>query len=91
MEGGASAFDFASALVRGLPRIGRLVARSRDPVAGRAHSDLPDSVRRFPDAESLAAAMSRPGFAGVRFHRLSLGIACIHRGERPGGPPRGGA
>ncbi len=74
-----------------LPRIGRLVARSRDPVAGRAYSYLPDSVRRFPDAESLAAAMSRAGFARVQFHRLTLGIACIHRGERPGGPPRGGA
>jgi demethylmenaquinone methyltransferase / 2-methoxy-6-polyprenyl-1,4-benzoquinol methylase len=69
---------------RVLPRLGRLVARSRDPVAGRAYSYLPDSVRQFPDADGLAAAMTRAGFVKVTYRRLTMGIACIHLGEKRG-------
>lgn len=67
---------------RVLPRLGRLVSRSPDPVAGRAYSYLPDSVRQFPDADGLAAAMTRAGFVKVGYRRLTMGIACIHSGEK---------
>jgi demethylmenaquinone methyltransferase/2-methoxy-6-polyprenyl-1,4-benzoquinol methylase len=61
-----------------LPRIGALV--SGDPVA---YSYLPASVERFPTPEAFATLMERAGFASVRWRRLSGGIACLHRGERP--------
>ncbi|HKO42571.1 MAG TPA: bifunctional demethylmenaquinone methyltransferase/2-methoxy-6-polyprenyl-1,4-benzoquinol methylase UbiE [Pyrinomonadaceae bacterium] len=63
---------------RVLPFLGGLVSGSRS-----AYEYLPDSVRRFPDQEQLAALMSDAGFAEVSFENLTGGIAALHFGTRP--------
>ena len=60
-----------------LPRIGALLSGSRS-----AYTYLPQSVSNFPDQKRLAAMMREVGFANVRYHNLSLGIAALHLGER---------
>jgi ubiquinone/menaquinone biosynthesis C-methylase UbiE len=41
---------------------------------------LPESVRRFPGAEELAAVAARAGFDGVRFRLLAGSIVALHTG-----------
>jgi demethylmenaquinone methyltransferase/2-methoxy-6-polyprenyl-1,4-benzoquinol methylase len=59
-----------------LPLVGG--ALSGDP---GAYTYLPESVRKFPDAEGLAAMMGEAGFADVRFERMSAGIVALHIGQ----------
>lgn len=69
-----------------LPAVGGLVSGSR-----AAYEYLPDSVRKFPDQERLAALMRETGFEGVEFENLTGGIAALHTGRRPrqaSPPPR---
>ncbi len=47
---------------------------------GSAYSYLPASVRRFPDAEALAALLALAGFAEVRFRLLGGTIVALHTG-----------
>jgi len=47
-----------------------------------AYSYLPDSVKRFPSPEGLAAAIDRAGLGSVRYTILAGGIIAIHSGER---------
>jgi demethylmenaquinone methyltransferase/2-methoxy-6-polyprenyl-1,4-benzoquinol methylase len=61
-----------------LPRIGRLVSGDSS-----AYSYLPASVQAFPGPLAFAALMEANGFVSVRFERLTFGIACLHRGEKP--------
>jgi demethylmenaquinone methyltransferase/2-methoxy-6-polyprenyl-1,4-benzoquinol methylase len=61
-----------------LPRIGRLVSGDCS-----AYSYLPASVQAFPGPLAFAALMEANGFVSVRFERLTFGIACLHRGEKP--------
>lgn len=63
--------------LRVLPWIGRLVSSH-----GSAYSYLPESVLRFPEPPELAARMGRAGFGGVKWKRLTGGIAAIHWGEK---------
>jgi demethylmenaquinone methyltransferase/2-methoxy-6-polyprenyl-1,4-benzoquinol methylase len=56
-----------------LPRIGALLSGRRD-----AYTYLPESVRKFPDAEALAADFRSAGFADVTFDRLTFGIVALH-------------
>lgn len=58
-----------------LPVIGRALSGSPD-----AYTYLPDSVRKFPNAESLAAEMEAAGYTSVRFERLTFGIVALHTG-----------
>jgi demethylmenaquinone methyltransferase/2-methoxy-6-polyprenyl-1,4-benzoquinol methylase len=60
-----------------LPRVGGLLSD------GSAYTYLPASVARFPSPAAFAERMQEAGFSGVRWRLLSLGIACLHRGERP--------
>jgi demethylmenaquinone methyltransferase/2-methoxy-6-polyprenyl-1,4-benzoquinol methylase len=60
-----------------LPVIGGAISGSRD-----AYAYLPDSVRKFPAAEQLAAEMRQVGFADVSFERMTGGIVCLHLGTR---------
>jgi demethylmenaquinone methyltransferase/2-methoxy-6-polyprenyl-1,4-benzoquinol methylase len=48
-----------------------------------AYSYLPESVKRFPPPEGLAAAMDRAGFGRIRYVVLAGGIIAIHSGARP--------
>ena len=59
---------------RVVPLIGRVAG---DP---EAYSYLPNSVRRFPDARGLAAAMSAVGLVDVRWLLTAGGIIAIHAG-----------
>jgi demethylmenaquinone methyltransferase / 2-methoxy-6-polyprenyl-1,4-benzoquinol methylase len=58
-----------------VPMLGRVAG---DP---DAYSYLPSSVRRFPNARGLAAAMTAVGLVRVRWVVTAGGIIAIHRGE----------
>jgi demethylmenaquinone methyltransferase/2-methoxy-6-polyprenyl-1,4-benzoquinol methylase len=47
---------------------------------GAAYSYLPASVRRFPDAESLARLLRDCGFGEVRYRLLAGSIVALHTG-----------
>jgi demethylmenaquinone methyltransferase/2-methoxy-6-polyprenyl-1,4-benzoquinol methylase len=49
---------------------------------GKAYTYLPASVRRFPEAEELAALLERQGFEQVRFRLLGGSIVALHTGVR---------
>jgi len=60
-----------------LPALGRMVAGD-----GEAYRYLAESIRRFPDQETLACHMTEAGFARVTWRNLSGGIAALHSGWR---------
>ena len=60
-----------------LTRIGNAVSGS-----GHAYSYLHDSVREFPDQESLSNLMRRVGFSNVAYYNLSGGVAALHIAEK---------
>jgi demethylmenaquinone methyltransferase/2-methoxy-6-polyprenyl-1,4-benzoquinol methylase len=59
-----------------LPRLGGAISGASD-----AYNYLPESVRKFPAADRLAAEMRDAGFARVEFERLTFGIVALHLGE----------
>jgi demethylmenaquinone methyltransferase / 2-methoxy-6-polyprenyl-1,4-benzoquinol methylase len=73
----ARAYGFYSRAI--LPAIGGMISGSRE-----AYAYLPESVRKFPDAEGLAKQMRDTGFDDVRFERMTAGIVALHRGEASG-------
>jgi demethylmenaquinone methyltransferase/2-methoxy-6-polyprenyl-1,4-benzoquinol methylase len=60
-----------------LPAIGGIVSGSKE-----AYTYLPESVRKFPDADGLADQMRDTGFVNVRFERMTAGIVALHLGDR---------
>ncbi|HLG16008.1 MAG TPA: bifunctional demethylmenaquinone methyltransferase/2-methoxy-6-polyprenyl-1,4-benzoquinol methylase UbiE [Blastocatellia bacterium] len=76
-----SVFQFY--FTRLLPLIGNAVSGS-----SYAYRYLPESVKTFPNQESLAALMRRVGFSNVRYYNLFFGAAALHTGERPDTPPQ---
>jgi demethylmenaquinone methyltransferase/2-methoxy-6-polyprenyl-1,4-benzoquinol methylase len=60
-----------------LPRLGRMVAGDAD-----SYRYLAESIRTFPDQETLAGMMRDAGLARVKVRNLSGGIAAIHSGWR---------
>ncbi len=68
-------YDAWSFLV--IPRLGAAVAG--EPAA---YEYLVESIRRFPDQKSLAAAMRDAGFDAVGWRDYSFGIACLHHGVK---------
>ncbi|WP_321473365.1 bifunctional demethylmenaquinone methyltransferase/2-methoxy-6-polyprenyl-1,4-benzoquinol methylase UbiE [uncultured Paludibaculum sp.] len=58
-----------------LPAIGGLVSGSKD-----AYTYLPESVRKFPGAEVLAAEMEGAGYTRVKFERMTFGVVALHTG-----------
>ena len=70
----ASVYNWYSRKV--IPWIGGLLTGNRD-----AYCYLPESVRKFPGAEDLAAMMKRAGFADVSFERMTGGIVALHTGR----------
>jgi demethylmenaquinone methyltransferase / 2-methoxy-6-polyprenyl-1,4-benzoquinol methylase len=63
---------------RMLPAIGTLISGVSGP-----YRYLPDSVRHFPDQESLARCLREAGFTKVRYRNFFGGAAALHLGERP--------
>ncbi|MBL4614774.1 MAG: bifunctional demethylmenaquinone methyltransferase/2-methoxy-6-polyprenyl-1,4-benzoquinol methylase UbiE [Magnetovibrio sp.] len=60
-----------------IPRLGAAIAGRRE-----AYRYLVDSIREFPDQETLKAQMQRAGFESVNYQNLSFGIAAIHQGSK---------
>lgn len=71
----ARVYGFYSRAV--LPAVGGMISGSRE-----AYTYLPESVRKFPDAEGLAEQMREAGFDDVRFERMTAGIVALHLGQR---------
>ena len=68
-------YDFYSFKL--LPKIGGLVAKDED-----SYRYLAESIRRFPDQETLAEMMRSAGFDDCRYNNLSGGIVALHKGFR---------
>jgi demethylmenaquinone methyltransferase / 2-methoxy-6-polyprenyl-1,4-benzoquinol methylase len=62
---------------RVLPWVGGVVSGSRE-----AYTYLPESIRKFPGAEDLAARMRGAGFARVEFERMTAGVVALHLGTK---------
>ncbi len=60
-----------------LPRLGERIAGDAE-----SYRYLAESIRRFPDQESLAGMLRETGFERVSWKNLSGGICAIHRGAR---------
>ena len=60
-----------------IPRIGSVIARDRD-----SYQYLVESIRRFPDQETLGELMVAEGFSLVKWRDLSLGVVALHSGWR---------
>lgn len=60
-----------------IPRLGAMVAGRRE-----AYRYLVDSIRAFPDQETLKTQMQDVGFENVIYENLSFGIAAIHSGNK---------
>lgn len=60
-----------------LPRLGQMVAGDRE-----AYQYLVESIRQFPDQQSLVGRIESAGFGQVRYRNLTGGIAAIHSGWR---------
>lgn len=67
----AALYGFFSTRV--LPWVGGMISGSRE-----AYSYLPDSIRKFPGAEDLAAQIRSAGFASVEFERMTFGAVALH-------------
>ncbi len=70
----AALYNFYSRRI--LPIIGGALSGSRE-----AYTYLPESVRKFPSAEELAAQMRQAGFRQASFERLTGGIVALHIGQ----------
>jgi demethylmenaquinone methyltransferase/2-methoxy-6-polyprenyl-1,4-benzoquinol methylase len=62
---------------RVLPALGQAVAGDAE-----SYRYLAESIRRFPDQETLAAEMREEGFDNVTWRNLSAGIVALHSGWR---------
>ncbi len=62
---------------RVLPRIGGWVSGD-----ARAYTYLPESIRTFPDQESLASELAVAGFSEVAWTDLTGGIVALHVGKK---------
>jgi demethylmenaquinone methyltransferase/2-methoxy-6-polyprenyl-1,4-benzoquinol methylase len=60
-----------------IPALGEFVAGDRD-----SYRYLVESIRMFPDRETLREMMEQAGFARVECFSLSGGIVAVHRGRR---------
>lgn len=60
-----------------LPWLGKVVARDE-----ASYRYLAESIRKFPQQETLLEMMREAGLEGCRYHNLTGGIVALHRGYR---------
>jgi len=60
-----------------LPALGKVVANDE-----ASYRYLAESIRKFPDQETLLSMMRDAGFEHVRYHNLTGGIVAVHRGYK---------
>ncbi|MBK1636745.1 bifunctional demethylmenaquinone methyltransferase/2-methoxy-6-polyprenyl-1,4-benzoquinol methylase UbiE [Rhodovulum adriaticum] len=58
-----------------IPVMGQIVANDRD-----SYQYLVESIRKFPDQDTLAQMFRDAGFGQVKYRNLSMGIAALHSG-----------
>ncbi|MEM8571892.1 MAG: bifunctional demethylmenaquinone methyltransferase/2-methoxy-6-polyprenyl-1,4-benzoquinol methylase UbiE [Pseudomonadota bacterium] len=58
-----------------IPRLGQTLANDRE-----SYQYLVESIRRFPDQETLVGMIRAAGFEQVAYRNLSMGIAALHSG-----------
>ena len=58
-----------------IPAMGQVVAGDRD-----SYQYLVESIRKFPDQETLASMIRVAGFDLVKYRNLTMGIAALHSG-----------
>jgi demethylmenaquinone methyltransferase / 2-methoxy-6-polyprenyl-1,4-benzoquinol methylase len=64
-------------------RLAQLRGREAGPAIADAYAYLPDSVKRFPVPDALAAELSHAGLAEIRWLLTAGGIVAIHYGTVP--------
>jgi demethylmenaquinone methyltransferase/2-methoxy-6-polyprenyl-1,4-benzoquinol methylase len=69
-------YDFYS--FRLIPLAGKVLAGNRE-----AYQHLPESIRKFPPPERVAALLKEIGFSAVAYRMLTNGIAVIYTGVKP--------
>jgi demethylmenaquinone methyltransferase/2-methoxy-6-polyprenyl-1,4-benzoquinol methylase len=62
---------------RVLPLLGKFVAKDED-----SYRYLAESIRMFPEQETLVGMLRDAGLEDCRYHNLSGGIVAVHRGYR---------
>jgi demethylmenaquinone methyltransferase/2-methoxy-6-polyprenyl-1,4-benzoquinol methylase len=67
-------------LMKALPAVARRTSSNPD-----AYVYLAESIRAWPDQESLAADLVARGWSRVQWRNLSGGIVALHRAVRPDG------
>lgn len=60
-----------------IPRIGQIVAKDR-----QSYQYLVESIRKFPDQESLRSRIAATGFRPVIFRDFLGGVAAVHVGQK---------
>jgi demethylmenaquinone methyltransferase / 2-methoxy-6-polyprenyl-1,4-benzoquinol methylase len=60
-----------------LPALGKLIADDE-----ASYRYLAESIRMFPDQETVLALLREAGFMEARYHNLSGGIVALHRGYK---------
>lgn len=60
-----------------LPKLGKVVANDAD-----SYQYLAESIRKFPNQETLLGMMRDAGFEQTSYHNLSGGIVALHRGYK---------
>jgi demethylmenaquinone methyltransferase/2-methoxy-6-polyprenyl-1,4-benzoquinol methylase len=60
-----------------LPWLGKVIAQDE-----ASYRYLAESIRRFPDQETLKTMMQDAGFSNCSYHNLSGGIVALHRGYK---------
>ena len=60
-----------------LPKLGAAIANDED-----SYRYLAESIRLFPDQETLSTMMGKAGFEDCRFHNLTGGIVALHVGYK---------
>jgi demethylmenaquinone methyltransferase / 2-methoxy-6-polyprenyl-1,4-benzoquinol methylase len=64
-------------LMKALPAVARRVSSSPD-----SYVYLAESIRAWPDQETLAALIGKSGWADVQYRNLTGGIVALHRARR---------
>ncbi|MGZ3305482.1 MAG: ubiquinone/menaquinone biosynthesis methyltransferase, partial [Asticcacaulis sp.] len=72
---GAMAKIYETYSFRVIPAIGQFVAHDRD-----SYQYLVESIKRFPDQDTLKAMMTKAGFSRVTCTNFSGGICALHEG-----------
>jgi demethylmenaquinone methyltransferase/2-methoxy-6-polyprenyl-1,4-benzoquinol methylase len=70
-----TAYGFYSGVI--LPTVGGLISGSR-----QAYTYLPESVSKFPKADTLCDMMTAAAFKDAQFQLLTGGVAALHSGVK---------